>query len=514
MFKRFFLLTLLGIFISIGLLPLVLMFADAFFNNPSLSFKTFSSLFHSEHNLQLMLNSLKLSVSVTLITTLLGVSLGFILAKTDLSYKKTFIFIFLIPLLIPSYILAISWANLIPHELLFGFYGSVLVLSSTFVSIPMLISFFFLQNINPQYEEVASLMAGKYFIFKHITLPLLLKSISFSMVIVFLLSFADVNVTNYFRYQVYILQSFTQFSAFYDVKSAVITTLPLVFITLVVLLSESFFLRKKNYKISYSSHYENHKLLLLGKLKIAIFLAISVLCFIFVLLPLNSLFIDSLNLESYVQAFKSAKESLFHSLSYAFISATLLSFFGFFMAYAIQAKILRFHLFVDFLSLFLFALPSTILGIGLVYLYNNTWTNFIYATPLIIIFAYVAKYLILSIRIFLNHLSQISPSMEEAAQMSGASWFRRIFFILFPLLKNAFVLSWIIGYIFSLRDTSLSMLVYPAGYETLSVKILTLMANGSSSFIAALCIYMILSILLPGLLLLSFLQKKEKNAYD
>ncbi len=508
MFKHFFLLTLLSILISIGLLPLIIMFADAFFNNPTLSIKTFSSLFHSKHNLQLMLNSLKLSLSVTFITTLIGVSLGFIFAKTDLPYKKTFIFIFIFPLLIPSYILAISWSNLVPHELLVGFYGSVLVLSSTFMSIPMLISYFFLKNINPQYEEVASLMAGKYFIFKRIIFALLLKSISFSMIIVFLLSFADVNVTNYFRYKVYILQSFTQFSAFYDVKSAVITMLPLVFITLLVLLSEKLFLQNRSYKTSSSNHYENTNLLLLGNLKIPIFILILLICFILVLLPLNSLFIDSLHLESYILAFKSAKESLLHSFIYAFISATLLSFLGFFMAYAIHTKSLKFHLFVDFLSLFIFALPSTILGIGLVYLYNNTWTNFIYASPLIIIFAYVAKYLILSIRIFLNHLSNISPSLEEAAQMSGASWFRRIFFILLPLLKNAFILSWIISYIFSLRDTNLSMLVYPAGYETLSVKILTLMANGSSSFIAALCIYMILSILLPGIFLLYFLQKK------
>jgi iron(III) transport system permease protein len=41
------------------------------------------------------------------------------------------------------------------------------------------------------------------------------------------------------------------------------------------------------------------------------------------------------------------------------------------------------------------------------------------------------------------------------------------------------------------------MLVYPAGRETLPVRIFTLMANGSPELIAALCIIMIAATLLP-----------------
>jgi iron(III) transport system permease protein len=42
------------------------------------------------------------------------------------------------------------------------------------------------------------------------------------------------------------------------------------------------------------------------------------------------------------------------------------------------------------------------------------------------------------------------------------------------------------------------MLVYPAGHETLPVRIFTLMANGSPQLIAALCMIMITATLLPA----------------
>jgi iron(III) transport system permease protein len=58
-----------------------------------------------------------------------------------------------------------------------------------------------------------------------------------------------------------------------------------------------------------------------------------------------------------------------------------------------------------------------------------------------------------------------------------------------------------VGYIFSLRDTGITLLVYPAGHETLPVRIFTLMANGSPELIAALCILLITATLLPAGLL-------------
>nr|MDQ3959859.1 hypothetical protein [Pseudomonadota bacterium] len=53
------------------------------------------------------------------------------------------------------------------------------------------------------------------------------------------------------------------------------------------------------------------------------------------------------------------------------------------------------------------------------------------------------------------------------------------------------------GYIFCLRDTGITMLVYPPGHDTLPVRLFTLMANSPFERVAALCVVLIAATLLP-----------------
>ena len=69
--------------------------------------------------------------------------------------------------------------------------------------------------------------------------------------------------------------------------------------------------------------------------------------------------------------------------------------------------------------------------------------------------------------------------------------------IVAPLAKRGLIATWVIGYIFCLRDLGITLVVYPPGSDTLPVRILTLMANGAPSLIAALCVILIAVTLLP-----------------
>ena len=57
-----------------------------------------------------------------------------------------------------------------------------------------------------------------------------------------------------------------------------------------------------------------------------------------------------------------------------------------------------------------------------------------------------------------------------------------------PLVKHALLSGRLIAYIFCLRGTGITMLVYPPGCDTLPVRIFTLMANGAPDLIAAACV--------------------------
>ncbi len=80
-----------------------------------------------------------------------------------------------------------------------------------------------------------------------------------------------------------------------------------------------------------------------------------------------------------------------------------------------------------------------------------------------------------------------------------------------PLAKRGLIAAWLVGYIFCLRDTGITMLVYPPGRDTLPVRTFTLMANGSAGLIAALSVVMIVATLLP-LVVLGVVFRSRRSA--
>jgi iron(III) transport system permease protein len=512
--KRVFLTFIVILLLAIGLLPVLSMLVKSVIGAGHFSLEYYRGLLMSAHQWSLMGHSLALSALVTALAVAFGAPLGILLGKTDLPLRRFFTILFLIPLLIPPYIIAVSWFDLLGREgllthlfgiaairtsagLLFGLPGCVAVLFSTYLPIPMLLTMLFLRTISPRLEEVGRLVSSWPGIMKTITLPLILPGVLLAALLVFLLSFGEFSVPNFLRYDVFPVESFTQFAAFYNFKTATAAATPLLVVTLLLLLAEAGFLRDRTSQLDPLPEIEVFPLIGVGVYRKWLFGLVGIAGFVIVIVPLVALGIQSADLNAYTEAFNRAGGSLSRSLVYAATGATLLTLLGFCTGYLIQTRALRCWRSVDSLTIFLFALPGTVIGVGLISLWNTSWTNFIYTTPVIIILGYLAKYTALTSRISVTQLARIPASMEEAAQVAGAGWFRRMVFIVAPLSRRGLLAGWMVGYIFSLRDTGISMIVYPAGHETLPVRIFTLMANGSPQLIAALCIIMITATLLP-----------------
>jgi iron(III) transport system permease protein len=322
--------------------------------------------------------------------------------------------------------------------------------------------------------------------------------------LIFLLSFGNYSVANFLRFNTFVLDSFVEFSAFYNYdKSFALSSVLIVFIVILLYL-ERLYVAKRDYVSSFENFsFDNINPIDLKSYKMALFVLVSLLASVLVITPIFLLIYKSASLQNYIDAFLIAKMSLYRSLLYAFFGASLITFFGFFIAYTIRNSLFRSAYFLDIISIVLFGIPGTILGVALIQFYNNDYSSFIYASPIIIIFGYIAKYSAISSRIFIANLKQIPPSMQESAELLGASWFYSMVHITAPLAQGGFLLSWFISFIFLLRDTDITMLLYSAGYDTLAIKIFTLMANSPSQIIAALCVIMIVIILVPlGLLYL------------
>lgn len=512
--RRLTLLLVVGAMVVIGLLPLGMMLGKSFVDEDGLTIAVYEKLFaNAREYWPPMAHSLTLASLTAGFATLLGVSLGVLLGKTDLPYRRTMAVMLAIPLLIPPYILAVSWFNLLSHDglltrgiergpagpssdWLFGLPGCVWVLVSTFMPVVMILTMVYVHAVNPRLEEAARLVARWPGTLRHITLPTIMPGILFSGTLVFLLALGEVGVPMFLRYSVLPVETLTQFSAFYNFGAAAAAATPLLGITLAVLSVERFCLREKTYRLRPMTGGTPLLLISLGRWRVPAFLAICLLSGAFVVLPLLALFVASLSPSAYAQAWSKAADSLGRSLIFALVGASLLTIVGFFCGYLIHNRVVRFWRALDTLTLLLFTLPGTVLGVGLIALWNRPLTAFVYASAAIVILAYLAQYTVLTSRIMLATFGKISPSLEEAAQMTGAPWLARISHVVVPAALPGVIAAWLIGFIFCLRDLGASMLVYPAGQDTLPVRIYTLMANGAPNLIAALCVILVFITLL------------------
>ncbi|RTZ61051.1 MAG: hypothetical protein DSZ33_01795 [Gammaproteobacteria bacterium] len=499
-------------FVITGALPVLSMLFRSIYIDGHFGLESYRGLMSSSHQWLLMRNSLALSSLVTLLTVAAGVPLGILLGKTDLPYRRLLTLLFVIPLLIPAYIIAVSWSGLLGHwetagRWLFGLPGCVLVLFSVFLPVPMLLTMVFLRTINPELEQAGRLVSNWRGVLRGITLPLILPGIGLAALLVFVLSFGEFGVPNFLRFAVYPVESFTQFAAFYNFRAATAAALPLAAVTLILLWLEASWLRDKTWRVRPVAGAGRAPLIELGSHRLWLFVVVVCGALVFAVIPIVVLLFQSTG--AYAEAFSRAGASLLRSLAYSAFGASLLVVLGFLIGYLVYTQPNRYGRAVDSLTFFLFALPGTVIGIGLISLWNTPWTNLVYATPLIILFGYLAKYTALTSRITVSQLAQISPSMEQAAEIAGAGWFRRMLFIVAPLAWRGLLAGWLVAYIFTLRDTGITMLVYPPGHETLPVRIFTLMANGTPQLIAALCVIMIVATLLPAGLLWSLLIRKN-----
>ena len=492
--KNFF--RLLVLFLSVLLFsPMVSMFWGTLKVEQGISWSLYDELFNQ--NLWYSFwNSLKLALFVGVSSTIIGTLLGVLLAKTNVPFRSAFLALFVTPLLIPPYIFAYAWFELLGREgflgeLLFGFWGTAFVLFWVYLPIPLLLSRLFLLQIDPKLEESALLISGWGRVLRWVTLPLIRPAMSFSFLLVFILSFGEFSVANFFHYNILPMESFTYFSAFYDFEMATVTAMPMVFMALAILWIQRY-LPKNSLRFHQACYIT---MIELKRAKLP-FVGLLFGLVIFVLLPLISLVLKS-NLAGFLIALNNGITPLFRSLYYASIGATLLMFFGFLTAYLLEEKVSFHSKKIDGLLLFLFMLPSTIIGIGLILFWNSSWGSFVYGTPLIIFLGYLGKYLFLTTKIAQVRLSQIPRTMVESAQLLGASWWQVLGMILVPLSRESLVGIWLIGFIFSLRETTITMLVYPAGSDTLPLYILTQMANGDPAVVASLCLMMVGAILLP-----------------
>jgi iron(III) transport system permease protein len=138
-----------------------------------------------------------------------------------------------------------------------------------------------------------------------------------------------------------------------------------------------------------------------------------------------------------------------------------------------------------------YALPGVVLAIAMILLFLRPlpvlgWS--LYNTPWIILVAYLARFLPLSLRPIVSGYQQLDPNLEEAARMTGASFSYRLRTVVAPLVAPVAAAGALLVFLTAFSELTVSVLLWSSGVETLGVVVFSLDQAGDAVAAAAVAV--------------------------
>jgi iron(III) transport system permease protein len=146
---------------------------------------------------------------------------------------------------------------------------------------------------------------------------------------------------------------------------------------------------------------------------------------------------------------------------------------------------------LDALAFSPIAYPGVVFGLSLMLLYL-TLPIPVYGTLWILMIAYVSKYMPICMRACSAALAQVHKELEEASQVSGASWGRTFGSVLVPLILPGMFVGWLYVLTLTFKVLSLPILLGHAGTEMIPVLIFDLFEGGQYTRLNALGVVVVL----------------------
>jgi iron(III) transport system permease protein len=516
-----------AIFLGIAILPVELMFLDSVKTPDGFSFKNYTGLLTDGRQRELLTNSLFLALSSATLATLLGGPLGFFLARTNLSFRYWWRVSLIIPLVIPPYILGIAWifarGSLIRvaggagsewiSAWTYSLPGAVIILSLSYYPIPMLITEASLNRVGARLEEAAWLVAGWRRTLFSITLPLILPAVAAGFLLVFVLALAEFSVPMLLRVRVFATEVYTQLAAFFNFGAATAAATPLLLLILVfailirILLGEKLLTTRRGFNA-------NPLLAPQGW----VFFGQCFLCAVLILgvfLPLSSLAIKINNPQAIWRSTHDSSRAILSSLFLSAAAAALSVALGLLLGYWRARTQAQWRALADVLWILLFTLPATVLGIGMVQLWNRPGAISIYGTWLLLLMGLVARFSPISALLLAASVRQIPTSLEETALVHGSQWWRTFTKIVVPNAKGGLLAAGFLVFVLAFGELALTLLLIPSGSSTLPLQIFTTITNSPDNVMAGLCLLQVLVILIRLVVLsYTFLQLNRRYSLE
>lgn len=493
------------IFAGCSVLPLAYMLAVTLTGQAD-SGSAYAALLLDPRQRRLLSTTAFLGAMTATLATAIGAPLGVVFARIELRGKAILRLLLAAPMFLPPFVVGLAWVSVSSWTYSVG--GAVLVLTLVFYPVSMLATEAAVRTIEPRLEEAALVVARPGRVLWQITLRLAAPSITAAALVIFVLAVSEFGVPGLLRVRVFTTEVFTAFAALYDFRRATVLTLPLLLLSTLV---AAIAVTVAGERITATRRgMTGGEAPLFDGWTSATVLGATAIVILALVVPLAVLMREALGVRSWASVVAGSGVAIRNSLLLATLGATLTAGLGLWLGYG-RARARRFvGTIADLTFVVLFAVPSTIVGIGLIGLWNRPGVGGgVYGTHGMLLLVCLARFLPVAALGIAAAVRHVPYSHEEAAATAGAGWARTATEIVVPQVVTSLAAVWVVVFVLAFGELGASILVAPPGEATLPIRVYTLIANAPPAEVAALALLQSLVIISPLMLLAWSLAVRE-----
>lgn len=507
--------------------PLIYLVIRAFFSTGKFSLEGFERIYSYALNWTALKNTLITASLAMVFGVLLAFPLAWLVGRTNLYGKKFFRTLFVMTYMVPPYVGAMAWLRLLNPTVgnlnvllqkIFGLSSAPFNIYSIGGLVWVLTTFYYpyafitisraMEKMDPSLEEAARISgASPLKTLFTITLPMMMPSIVAAALLVFVAAGSCYGIPSIIGApgKIYTVTTriidYVQIGSAEGLTDATALAVFLMIIALVILYISNFVVGKKQY-VTVSGKSTRPNIVDLGKWRIPATIVVSLFAIIVVALPFGTVFATSITMNMGKSVFAEGnitfkhwktiltRKAILSSTQNSFTAAILAASFGLIvcciMAYLLSRTNVKGRKIPDFLITVGSGTPSVVIALSLIMTMSGKFGINIYNTLAIMVIAYMIKYMMMGMRTVVAAFSQVSPSLEEASQISGAGWLRRLKDVVFPLIIPSIVAGWFLIFMPCFYELTMSTLLYSANTKTLGVELFTYQTYHSQQVASAL----------------------------
>ncbi len=499
-----FTLVILAFFILFVVYPLFLIMYQSVISPETHQFTLdyFTKFFGRKFYWSTLVNSFQVTICATAVAAIIGLPMAYVLRSYKIPGSKYINILIVISYLSPPFIGAYAWIQLLGRNGfitqlinstlgvnfggIYGFAGIVLVFSlQSFPLIYMYVSGA-LKNLDNSLNEAAeSLGCNAFQRVTQIIVPLVMPSLLAGSLLVFMRVFSDFGTPMLIGegFKTFPVLIYTQFMGEVSTDDHFAASLCVIVVAITLFL---FWLQRqlaKRYSYAMTALKPMQPVEAQGMQKVMAYLFVFGVCFVAMLPQLTVIFTSFLetvggavytgnfslmNYENTV--FAKDNMSIMNTYLFGLCAIVLVVVIGILVSYLTARKPSWMTNLLDTLTMFPYIIPGSVLGIALLSGFNSGIIT-LSGTALIIIISLTIRRMPYTIRSSTAIISQISPSVEEAAISLGASEFTSFRKVMVPMMLPGVLAGAIMSWITLISELSSSIILYTTHTSTLTVAI-------------------------------------------